>query len=113
VAVFCDGDFWHGRELNKRLAKLARGNNSNYWQAKISSNVARDKKQTETLEGAGWMVLRFWATDIRRDLQSIVGAIVDVLDARRHSMSEPSSSFLSPSSSRFDSRSARDAKSTS
>src|SRR5438552_1744468 len=44
VAVFCDGDFWHGRALRRRLRKLARGHNAPYWAAKIRSNVLRDRR---------------------------------------------------------------------
>jgi DNA mismatch endonuclease Vsr len=39
VAVFCDGDYWHGRDLEARLKKLARGHNPAYWVAKIRANV--------------------------------------------------------------------------
>src|SRR5437868_1470095 len=39
VAIFCDGDFWHGRNLDARLEKLARGHNAIYWVEKIRRNV--------------------------------------------------------------------------
>jgi DNA mismatch endonuclease, patch repair protein len=64
VVVFCDGDFWHGRDLNRRLAALAAGHNATYWLAKVQRNVERDRRQTEALEASGWIVLRFWETDI-------------------------------------------------
>lgn len=82
VVVFCDGDFWHGRELNKQLARLARGHNPTYWQTKIMRNVGRDRYQTEALEGVGWTVLRFWESDLRHDLNGIVDQIVAVLENR-------------------------------
>src|SRR5437879_6189268 len=41
VAVFCDGDFWHGRHLGARVAKLARGHNPAYWVAKVRRNAER------------------------------------------------------------------------
>src|ERR1700689_3766304 len=47
VAVFCDGDFWHGRDLAARQAKLARGHNPAYWLAKIRGNVERDPSYDE------------------------------------------------------------------
>ena len=43
LAVFCDGDFWHGRKWNLRKEKLARGSNAEYWVAKIEANIARDR----------------------------------------------------------------------
>lgn len=64
VVVFCDGDFWHGRDLSSRRAKLAGGHNATYWLAKVQRNVERDCRQTGALEAAGWSVLRFWETDI-------------------------------------------------
>lgn len=64
VLVFCDGDFWHGRRLNQRIAKLASGHNAPYWVAKIKGNVARDRRRTRDLRKLGWTVLRFWETDI-------------------------------------------------
>lgn len=64
VAVFCDGDFWHGRNLNQRLAKLAEGHNAKYWLAKVRNNTERDRCQTEALRASGWTVLSFWETDI-------------------------------------------------
>ena len=66
VVVFCDGDFWHGRDLENRLAKLSRGHNSTYWVAKVQRNVARDCKNQRALEAAGWTLVRVWETDILR-----------------------------------------------
>lgn len=75
VAVFCDGDFWHGRELDKRLGKLSRGHNSGYWTAKITSNVERDRRAEDALREAGWRVLRFWASAITSDPDSVAATI--------------------------------------
>jgi DNA mismatch endonuclease (patch repair protein) len=68
VVVFCDGDFWHGRNLEARMAKLARGHNAPYWTAKVLSNVTRDRYQTDALEALGWHVIRLWETDILGDI---------------------------------------------
>jgi DNA mismatch endonuclease (patch repair protein) len=71
VVIFCDGDFWHGRNWRSRKAKLARGANAAYWIPKIEANIQRDRKKTRELEQLGWSVLRFWETDILRDPQSV------------------------------------------
>jgi DNA mismatch endonuclease (patch repair protein) len=79
VVLFCDGDFWHGRELPGRLERLALGHNADYWIAKIKTNVERDQTQTRELELEGWLVLRFWESDIKRAPEEIareVGRIV-------------------------------------
>lgn len=66
VVVFCDGDFWHGRDLEDRLAKLSRGHNSTYWVAKVQRNVTRDRENERALEAAGWTVVRVWESEVLR-----------------------------------------------
>lgn len=77
VAVFCDGDFWHGRNLAHRIAKLSQGHNAGYWVAKVQANVARDERQTLALEAEGWRVVRLWETEIVRN----VAAAADTVSA--------------------------------
>jgi DNA mismatch endonuclease (patch repair protein) len=67
VAVFCDGDFWHGRDWPRLRKKLERGSNAAYWSAKIARNVQRDRANQKLLEKQGWLVLRLWETNIKRD----------------------------------------------
>lgn len=67
VAVFCDGDFWHGRNWRARLSRLKAGTNADYWIDKIRYNMARDKRQTRQLQIAGWAVVRVWETDVLED----------------------------------------------
>jgi DNA mismatch endonuclease, patch repair protein len=76
LAVFCDGDFWHGRSLKKRLAALASGHNSLYWVSKISSNVRRDRRVNRRLRDMGWTPVRLWESDIRADPDRAVIKIV-------------------------------------
>lgn len=59
VAVFVDGCFWHGCSEHGTSPRT----NSTYWSAKIAINQARDRQQTEALEGAGWAVVRIWEHD--------------------------------------------------
>jgi DNA mismatch endonuclease (patch repair protein) len=82
LLVFCDGDFWHGHDLEMCFKKLARGHNAPYWIAKVQRNVERDRRQTRALRAAGWVVLRFWETDILRRPGEIVDRIVAVLNRR-------------------------------
>ncbi len=67
LAVFCDGDFWHGRDWEARAQKLSHGTNASYWLAKIRRNMERDQLNTKKLEEAGWTVLRLWETQILAD----------------------------------------------
>lgn len=79
VVVFCDGDFWHGRDLEKRLARLAQGHNPIYWMQKVRRNVERDQQQTKALKSLGWVMLRFWETEILAQAAAIADRIVTVL----------------------------------
>lgn len=74
MVIFCDGDFWHGRDWKTRKAKLQGGHNPKYWVAKIERNIARDREQEEALDEAGWSVLRFWESDIKNRLDEVVAA---------------------------------------
>jgi DNA mismatch endonuclease, patch repair protein len=82
VVVFCDGDFWHGLDLEKRIARLEQGHNAPYWVQKIRGNVARDRLRDEELRGAGWLVIRVWESHILDDVDAAVQRIREHLDAR-------------------------------
>ena len=85
IAVFCDGDFWHGHNWALRgLSSLEEelSSYSVFWQEKITSNVARDKEITAALEKEGWVVLRFWESDIRNNLDDCVSQIMAVRESR-------------------------------
>lgn len=83
IAVFCDGDFWHGRKLAERIERLRLGHNSDYWIAKLMRNVERDRSVDAQLSAMGWTVLRFWESDIRRDVHSIASIIEAEVRATR------------------------------
>ena len=75
VLVFCDGDFWHGRDWEQRRAKLADGANPDYWINKIASNRERALHQSQELEAAGWLVLRFWESELLSDVEAIADGV--------------------------------------
>ena len=66
VAIFCDGDFWHGRDWDNLRLKLEKGTNPEYWIAKIKSNIERDLHNNTILSEEGWLVIRIWETDVRK-----------------------------------------------
>ncbi len=78
IAIFCDGDFWHGNNwrirglssFDEELSKY-----SPYWKDKIICNVARDKSQTSLLRENGWLVIRIWESDIKSNLDQCVKMI--------------------------------------
>jgi len=62
IAVFCDGDFWHGYKYHERKQSAKA-----YWRNKIQSNMTRDKRVSNRLRNKGWSVLRFWEHDIKKN----------------------------------------------
>lgn len=81
VVVFCDGDFWHGRNWRARSRTLARGANAHYWLAKIAGNMKRDRRVTHQLRAEGWTVLRLWETDILADPNAVCQIVKRVVRA--------------------------------
>jgi DNA mismatch endonuclease (patch repair protein) len=75
VVVFCDGDFWHGRNWGRLKRNLLRRHNASYWVAKIARNRDRDREVSGRLAKAGWHVARFWETDILSDPQEAARSI--------------------------------------
>jgi DNA mismatch endonuclease, patch repair protein len=67
VAVFVDGDFWHGRNWAERKERLRSGNNATYWLAKIAYNRDRDRQNDALLSDLGWRVIRLWETDVLKN----------------------------------------------
>jgi DNA mismatch endonuclease (patch repair protein) len=78
VAVFCDGDFWHGRHWRKLKRSLARRANPEYWIQKISANRRRDRQVNRTLTNEGWIVIRLWETDVLADPSRAARAIAQL-----------------------------------
>jgi DNA mismatch endonuclease (patch repair protein) len=83
VCVFCDGDFWHGRDWDTLQERLARRANPEYWLAKIGRNVERDREQTTRLTALGWLVIRFWETDVLRDPEAAASQVLSLVESRR------------------------------
>ena len=60
IAIFCDGEFFHGKDWEILKPRLERGKNSEFWVAKISRNRERDDEINKKLLFMGWTVIRFW-----------------------------------------------------
>ena len=79
IAVFIDSVFWHGNREKFIMPKT----NVKYWEKKISRNIERDREVNIALENDNWLVLRFWASDIKKLLHDIVDEIINNLNYRR------------------------------
>ena len=65
IAVFIDGEFWHGYEWEKHKPRIKR--NREYWIHKIEYNIEHDKEVNEKLRADGWIVLRFWSKKVLKN----------------------------------------------
>jgi DNA mismatch endonuclease Vsr len=81
VAVFCDSDFWHGRDWEKLQQRLL--TNRGYWVPKIERNRRRDEQITQELNAQGWEVIRLWESDIYRDVEAAVDQVIQAVKERR------------------------------
>lgn len=70
VAIFVDGEFWHGYDWENRKTKLKR--NRDYWIAKIEENIARDERVNQQLQDMGWSVIHFWSKEVKKDLDGCI-----------------------------------------
>ena len=75
IAIFCDGEFFHGKDWEVLKPKLEKSNNSEFWISKISRNRERDDEINKRLLFEGWTVIRFWGNDITRNTDECVKVI--------------------------------------
>lgn len=71
IAIFVDGDFWHGYRWDSLKPKLK----NDFWVNKIENNMKRDARVNEILRKEGWKVIRFWGHEIEKDLDKCVSII--------------------------------------
>jgi len=75
IAIFIDGDFWHGRGFDSVKSRLPK----KYWISKIAGNVSRDQFVNRGLKKEGWKVIRIWESDARKDSEKFVMKILEFL----------------------------------
>ena len=78
IAVFVDGDFWHGRNYKKEKDKY-----QPFWQDKIAKNMVRDRKVNKELKKQGWTVIRIWEKSLLKDLNKTTKKLLLSLDIRQ------------------------------
>ena len=79
IAIFCDGEFWHGKNWNEKRNKILAGHNGSYWVNKIEKNMERDKYIDKELFSLGWTVLRFWSIDIEKNTDECIKTIEETI----------------------------------
>ena len=75
IAIFCDSEFFHGKDWEVLKLRLETGNNSDYWVNKISRNLKRDDEVNKKLLFMGWTVVRFWGKDILENPEECVKVV--------------------------------------
>ena len=80
IAIFCDGEFWHGRNWEER--KNDHKSNCDFWYSKIERNIRRDKEVNEQLKAEGWTVFRFWETEITKESDKCLNRILNYMNAK-------------------------------
>jgi len=81
VVVFIDGTFWHGYNWEEKKRKIK--SNANYWIPKIEKNMERDRFNNIKLQEAGWVVLRFWDTQVKRDMDGCINQVIEASKSPR------------------------------
>lgn len=79
IAIFCDSEFFHGKDWEVLKPRLEKSINSQYWISKISKNRERDNEINKRLLFEGWTVIRFWGKDIQKDVNKCVKVIEETI----------------------------------
>jgi DNA (cytosine-5)-methyltransferase 1 len=99
LAIFVDGDFWHGNQFRKRKLtaleqQFPETATKTYWLTKIRRNMTRDAANTSVLLFQGWSVLRFWESQLRADLEGCVAMVTRVVAQSPANVASPLASRL-------------------
>lgn len=81
LAIFVDGEFWHGKDWEQTRNRLR--SNRDFWIAKIERNMERDRNNKAALKAIGYTVFRFWDDDIRKHLPQCVNQIQLYIETAR------------------------------
>lgn len=79
IAVFCDSEFFHGKDWEVLKARLEKGSNPDYWIKKIERNRDRDVENDKKLFFLGWTVIHFWGKDILQNTEECIRVIEETI----------------------------------
>lgn len=77
LAIFVDGEFWHGYNWAEKKTKIK--TNRDFWIPKIERNIQRDIQNNQLLTDAGWYVIRFWEHELKKDLEGCLNSVISYL----------------------------------
>ena len=79
IAIFCDSEFWHGKDWEVLKSRLSKGKRPDYWITKIERNQKRDVEVDKELLFMGWTVIHFWGEEILKDTSQCVAVIEETI----------------------------------
>ena len=79
IAIFCDSEFFHGKDWDVLKLKLEKGKNPGYWIKKIERNMERDREKDKSLRFDGWTVIHFWGKEILKDTDECIKVIEETI----------------------------------
>ncbi|MBD5481482.1 MAG: very short patch repair endonuclease [Lachnospiraceae bacterium] len=79
IAIFCDSEFFHGKDWDTLKEKLENGKNPGYWIQKIQRNRKRDREKDKLLRFEGWTVIHFWGKEILEDTDECIHVIEEAI----------------------------------
>lgn len=79
IAIFCDSEFFHGKDWEVLKARLEKGSNPDYWIKKIERNRDRDVENDKKLLFLGWTVIHFWGKDILQNTEECIRVIEETI----------------------------------
>lgn len=80
IAVFVDGEFWHGENWEERKTKLK--HNREYWIEKIEENMARDKRVDGQLQEMGWITIHFWEKQVLKHTDECLQVVLELIEKK-------------------------------
>ena len=79
IAIFCDSEFFHGKDWKVLKQKIEAGKNADYWVKKIERNIKRDKEKDDLLRTMGWTVIHLWGNDVIKDPVGCVRVVEETI----------------------------------
>lgn len=91
IAIFVDGEFWHGYKWDEKKNRIKR--NRDYWVQKIEENIHRDVQVDQMLRSLGWEPIHFWSKDVSKNLMDCIESVEELIYKRKEDSIIPGDCF--------------------
>lgn len=81
LAIFIDGEFWHGYQWEKNKKQIK--SNRAFWIPKIERNIQKDRSADRELKALGYTVFRFWANEVNKNLDACVNQVMLYIESAK------------------------------